>query len=190
MCRKKHLPVSATSLATKFQSCLTVRAMPFRWQRRSVMCRSERNCSISIRADGSQLVLISGTLLKHSRWVREHSSRFPENRKHEFTGGDKAQMTGIPRGLLLSGLIAGSLTAAHAQQATHHWAIVIHGGAGVIERSALGPKAEANYRASLEQAIGTGAKVLEQGGSSLDAERYSQPKAGTNWIRRSWMAPR
>ena len=78
-------------------------------------------------------------------------------------------MTGIPRGLLLSGLIAGSLTAAHAQQATHHWAIVIHGGAGVIERSALGPKAEANYRASLEQAIGTGAKVLEQGGSSLDA---------------------
>jgi beta-aspartyl-peptidase (threonine type) len=78
-------------------------------------------------------------------------------------------MTGIPRGLLLAGLMAGSLTGADAQQPTHHWAIVVHGGAGVIERSALGPKAEAEYRASLEQAIGAGAKVLGQGGSSLDA---------------------
>ena len=68
-------------------------------------------------------------------------------------------------GALLIGLTAGS----GAQQTNHRWAIVIHGGAGVIERSALGPKGEADYRASLEQAIGAGAKVLEAGGSSIDA---------------------
>jgi len=66
-------------------------------------------------------------------------------------------------------LLMGFAAIACAQQTNHHWAIVIHGGAGVIERSALGPKGEANYRASLEQAIGAGAKVLEAGGSSLDA---------------------
>jgi L-asparaginase / beta-aspartyl-peptidase len=84
-------------------------------------------------------------------------------------GNGDDSMTGMRRVLLLVGLITGIGVSAHAQQAVHHWAIVVHGGAGVIERSALGPKAEADYRASLEQALGAGAKVLEQGGSSLDA---------------------
>ena len=44
------------------------------------------------------------------------------------------------------GLMAGFAALAHAQQATDRWPIVVHGGAGVIERSALGPKAEANDR--------------------------------------------
>ena len=74
-------------------------------------------------------------------------------------------MRRIWAGALLIGFTAG----ARAQQMNHHWAIVIHGGAGVIERSALGPKGEADYRSSLEQAIGAGAKVLEAGGSSIDA---------------------
>ena len=56
-----------------------------------------------------------------------------------------------------------------AQQPVHHWAIVVHGGAGVIERSKLGPKGESEYRAGLKEAIEAGAKVLDQGGSSLDA---------------------
>jgi beta-aspartyl-peptidase (threonine type) len=55
------------------------------------------------------------------------------------------------------------------QQPTHHWAIVVHGGAGVIERSKLGPEGDANYRAGIKKAIEAGAKVLDQGGSSLDA---------------------
>lgn len=58
---------------------------------------------------------------------------------------------------------------AWAQQPAHHWAIVIHGGAGVIERSQMTPKADSEYRAGLNQAIEAGAKVLDQGGSSLDA---------------------
>ena len=53
--------------------------------------------------------------------------------------------------------------------AAHPWAIQVHGGAGVIERSLLGPEASAAYRASLTQAAEAGAKVLDSGGSSLDA---------------------
>ena len=39
----------------------------------------------------------------------------------------------------------------------------------MIKRSAMKPEAEAAYRASLAQAAEAGAKVLDQGGSSLDA---------------------
>ena len=39
----------------------------------------------------------------------------------------------------------------------------------MIARSALGPKGDAGYRASLVQAEAAGAKVLERGGSALDA---------------------
>ena len=64
-------------------------------------------------------------------------------------------------------LFASSLAA--QQPATHHWTIVVHGGAGVIERPALGPKGDAAYRASLKTATEAGAKVLDGGGSALDA---------------------
>jgi beta-aspartyl-peptidase (threonine type) len=59
--------------------------------------------------------------------------------------------------------------AAQAQPPTHHWAIVLHGGAGVIERASMKPEAESAYRASITQAVQTAAKILDQGGSSLDA---------------------
>ena len=49
------------------------------------------------------------------------------------------------------------------------WQLAIHGGAGVIERGSLTPEKEAAYRASLNAALETGARVLRGGGSSLDA---------------------
>ena len=48
-------------------------------------------------------------------------------------------------------------------------AIVIHGGAGVINRSDMTSEREAQYRAGLEAARDAGYAVLEKGGSSLDA---------------------
>jgi beta-aspartyl-peptidase (threonine type) len=51
----------------------------------------------------------------------------------------------------------------------HHWAIVVHGGSGVIERKTMKPETDAAYRASMKQATEAGAKVLDQGGSALDA---------------------
>ena len=55
------------------------------------------------------------------------------------------------------------------QPPVRHWAIVLHGGAGIIERATMDPKTDAAYRASLRQAIEAGAAVLDKGGSSLDA---------------------
>jgi L-asparaginase / beta-aspartyl-peptidase len=59
---------------------------------------------------------------------------------------------------------------AAAQQApAHHWAIVVHGGAGTIERSQLGPEGDKHYREGIERAIQAGAAVLDKGGSAVDA---------------------
>jgi beta-aspartyl-peptidase (threonine type) len=49
------------------------------------------------------------------------------------------------------------------------WKLVIHGGAGVIQRSQLRPGKEAEIRAGLDRALTAGAEVLERGGASLDA---------------------
>ena len=49
------------------------------------------------------------------------------------------------------------------------WAIVLHGGAGVITREKMTPELDKQYRAALQEAINTGTKILSQGGSALDA---------------------
>ena len=51
----------------------------------------------------------------------------------------------------------------------HKWAVVLHGGAGVIERSSMTPEAEKEYRAGLAAALQAAATVLDRGGSSVDA---------------------
>jgi beta-aspartyl-peptidase (threonine type) len=75
------------------------------------------------------------------------------------------------------GMIAGAaIAAATAQQAmavqapvqgqgqgpgpAHKWALVLHGGAGVIERATMDAKMEAAYRASLKQAAEAAGRVL------------------------------
>jgi L-asparaginase / beta-aspartyl-peptidase len=49
------------------------------------------------------------------------------------------------------------------------WGIVIHGGAGTIDRGSMSAEMEAGYRAKLEEALRAGHAVLERGGPSLDA---------------------
>lgn len=49
------------------------------------------------------------------------------------------------------------------------WAIVMHGGAGVIERSSMTPARDAAYRAGLDRAIHAAAVVLDANGPAVDA---------------------
>jgi len=65
--------------------------------------------------------------------------------------------------------VAALLRAAPLPAADHPIVIVIHGGAGVIERSHMTAEREASYRAGLAAALDAGYAVLERGGSSLDA---------------------
>ena len=48
-------------------------------------------------------------------------------------------------------------------------AIVVHGGAGRIDRNALTPERERLYHATLEQSLRAGHAILKRGGSALDA---------------------
>ncbi len=56
-----------------------------------------------------------------------------------------------------------------SRAAAGKWAIVMHGGAGVIERSSMKPETEKLYRAGLDAAIHAAAAVLDRGGKPLDA---------------------
>jgi len=50
-----------------------------------------------------------------------------------------------------------------------HFAIVIHGGAGTIKKENMTPEQETAYRNKLQEALNIGYKILDEGGSSLDA---------------------
>jgi L-asparaginase / beta-aspartyl-peptidase len=52
---------------------------------------------------------------------------------------------------------------------TQQIGLVIHGGAGTIERSKMTPEKEREYRSGLERALTAGYEILKRGGSSLDA---------------------
>lgn len=49
------------------------------------------------------------------------------------------------------------------------YALVIHGGAGTLLRSAMTAEMEAHYSAALDEALQAGFSLLQQGGCSLDA---------------------
>jgi L-asparaginase / beta-aspartyl-peptidase len=49
------------------------------------------------------------------------------------------------------------------------WSLVIHGGAGSMQRGKLSPEAEAAARAGLNKALDAGSAVLTKGGSAMDA---------------------
>ena len=68
--------------------------------------------------------------------------------------------------LLLSCLFA---TGSRAADAGKRWVLVIHGGAGVIERGSLTTEKERAYRAAMLTAMDAGSAILRRGGSSLDA---------------------
>lgn len=71
--------------------------------------------------------------------------------------------------LLLAAALALPAAAQSASAAKPRWALVIHGGAGVIQRGQMSPEREAAYRAALGTALKAGAAVLERGGPALDA---------------------
>jgi beta-aspartyl-peptidase (threonine type) len=71
------------------------------------------------------------------------------------------------RSLLLAAAVL--LRAAPLAAADHPLVIVIHGGAGVIERARMTAEREASFRAGLAAALDAGYAVLERGGAALDA---------------------
>lgn len=77
-------------------------------------------------------------------------------------------------GLLACGLtmttVAQTLPANKAVQAAPgKWAIIVHGGAGVIERTSMTPERDKAYRAGVTRAIEAAQRVLDRNGAAIDA---------------------
>jgi beta-aspartyl-peptidase (threonine type) len=70
---------------------------------------------------------------------------------------------------LVATLLAVAASLPAAQAADQPVAIAIHGGAGTISRSQMTAEREKAYLAALKDAVETGHRILESGGSSLDA---------------------
>jgi L-asparaginase / beta-aspartyl-peptidase len=72
-------------------------------------------------------------------------------------------------------IIFGALmtVAANSAGAETQWKLVIHGGAGVIERSRMTADKDREIRAALNRALDSGARILESGGSAVDAVEAS-----------------
>jgi beta-aspartyl-peptidase (threonine type) len=70
---------------------------------------------------------------------------------------------------LVCGLVCASVGAAQEKESKMKFGMVIHGGAGTIERREMTPEKEKAHREGLEQALKAGYEVLARGGASLDA---------------------
>ena len=71
--------------------------------------------------------------------------------------------------ILLLPLYSSLMRAETPAAGSHRWAIVLHGGAGVIDRKTMSAETDAAYRASLAEALRLGSAVLDSSGSALDA---------------------
>lgn len=69
--------------------------------------------------------------------------------------------------LPLTLLVAPAMNA--SAQTPDRWTLLVHGGAGVIERKNMTPEREAAIRAALERALDAGGAILDGGGSAVDA---------------------
>lgn len=65
-------------------------------------------------------------------------------------------------------MVAGLMMASGAQ-AADGWSLVIHGGAGVLERAKMTPERDRDTRAALTRALEAGGAVLSKGGSAVEA---------------------
>ncbi len=75
---------------------------------------------------------------------------------------------------------AGSRAALVTQAPPGKWAIVLHGGAGVIQRSSMTPERDKEYRAGLEEAVRAAAAVLDANGPAVDAAEAALNKLEDN----------
>lgn len=86
-------------------------------------------------------------------------------------------------GVVCTVLLGGTLhaqTALVTQAPAGKWAIVMHGGAGVIERGSMTPERDKAYRAGLDEAIRAASAKLDAGGSAVDAVEAALRKLEDN----------
>lgn len=66
-------------------------------------------------------------------------------------------------------ILLGALFMSSQAAAQQRWTLVIHGGAGVIERARITPEKDREIRAALTRSLDAGSAVLARGGQAVDA---------------------
>jgi len=79
------------------------------------------------------------------------------------------RIAAVAAAVALAGTIAVQPDSVKADPKDHKWAIVLHGGAGVIERKSMSAEIDAAYRSALKRSTQAAADILDRGGSSIDA---------------------
>jgi L-asparaginase / beta-aspartyl-peptidase len=96
-----------------------------------------------------------------------------QQKQEDELSNAETRIHGMPRFVFIAFLstLVFSLLIVRAQDKDEpmKFRMVIHGGAGTIERSEMTPQNEEAHRAGLEQSLKAGYEVLARGGSSLDA---------------------
>jgi L-asparaginase / beta-aspartyl-peptidase len=70
---------------------------------------------------------------------------------------------------LMALLLAACATQETSMTSKADWTLLVHGGAGVMERATMTPEQDAEFRAGIDAALQAGSRVLSAGGSALDA---------------------
>lgn len=135
------------------------RSVPW-FHRPAVAGRCRPVCAPKIRFPGRDLPhglsRRRGRRTRTNRLASLHPHPVRGVRRHADVGRTRAPPAGA------AGNAAGT-TLCPAADAAPKWAIVIHGGAGVIERTELTSEQEAAYREALTRAIDAGIDVLKRG---------------------------
>ena len=77
--------------------------------------------------------------------------------------------TTLPGKVMINSVVFSCVLLSSAVCAATPYAIVVHGGAGTINKEQLSPSQQQAYEQKLTEAVNAGYQVLESGGSSLDA---------------------
>src|SRR5690606_8360877 len=93
----------------------------------------------------------------------------PVRRSSTATGESRMRFLSLFGALSLVAAPAAGAQSPSQASAPPGWTIVIHGGAGTIERDRRTPEQDKEIRAALGRAIDAGSAVLAAKGSSLDA---------------------
>src|SRR5690606_25703622 len=78
-------------------------------------------------------------------------------------GGDRMRFLSVLLGVLLMTATSAPASASQGEETEPQWRLVIHGGAGVIERSRMTPAEDEAIRAALNRALDAGSAILARG---------------------------
>lgn len=135
----------------------------------------DESAALAVEPDGSARVYATApdgmAWLVEGAGLRGLSSRGPlDAPRVKVTAAGAGSVVHLPSGQVENPVFVRNYAARAGELVeVPRWALAVHGGAGIIEKGTLTPEQERAYHDGLEQALLAGAKVLDAGGTAMDA---------------------